>query len=217
MSLLNIPKQNLHHTNICIGPREQIKKEIEAYIQTLSSEISNIESLIYEYNTLKVEDVEKIISVHLRKTSDDSMQIISLFLNAITPQAQNNMLKMLEEPKSNTYFFIQTNSLSNILPTVISRAHVHTFSFEKTISKETEEFLQSSLSKRLEFVKQLTEQIKKEKKTKQDAINLLEEIELFCHQNKKIPALKKIIEIKDYLKDSGASTKQLLEYVSLVV
>lgn len=41
--------------------------------------------------------------------------------SAMTPQAQNSLLKTLEEPPGNTYFLLTTVSFSQVLPTIRSR------------------------------------------------------------------------------------------------
>ena len=217
MLFTHIPKKNLHHTNICIGSRDQIKSDIEAYINTLSKTVSNIEHLIYDFEMFKTKDAENIISNHLRKTSDDSMQIISIFFNTTNSQTQNKILKMLEEPKSNTYFFIGTSSISAFLPTIISRAQVYEYDNQKNISETTQQFLKSNIAQRLKIISVLVDKIKKEEISKQEVIDLLEEIEIFCYQEKRMKVLKKVIEIKGYIREPGASVKQLMEYVAVTV
>jgi DNA polymerase-3 subunit delta' len=45
---------------------------------------------------------------------------------SMMPQTSNKLLKILEEPPINTYFILITNSLQDILPTIISRCQIST-------------------------------------------------------------------------------------------
>ncbi len=54
--------------------------------------------------------------------------------HALNPQAANSLLKTLEEPPPNTYFFLITHSEKSILQTIRSRAQIVRFS---PLSKET--------------------------------------------------------------------------------
>ena len=74
--------------------------------------------------------------------------------------------------------------------------------------------------KRLEFVKNLLDDILKEKKNKQDAINFLDNIEQAVYGDIGIKKGKRILETIDiarkYANDRAPSLKMLLESVALV-
>ena len=59
--------------------------------------------------------------------------------NLMTPPSQNALLKMLEEPPSNTIFYLSTQSPMTMLPTIRSR--VKTISLENKITKDDPEIL----------------------------------------------------------------------------
>ncbi len=59
--------------------------------------------------------------------------------NLMTPPSQNALLKMLEEPPSNTTFYLSTQSPMTMLPTIRSR--VKTISLENKITKDDPEIL----------------------------------------------------------------------------
>ena len=56
-----------------------------------------------------------------------------------TPQAQNKLLKTLEEPPKNVYFFIWTTDLNSILPTIKSRTQI--LELERLSDSAIESFL----------------------------------------------------------------------------
>ena len=80
-------------------------------------------------------------------------------------------------------------------------------------------FLKLSPAKRLEIVKKLIEDITKEKKTKQDAIDLVSAIQAVIYEEKGAKGGLKQLEVigvaRTYLNDRAPSVKLLLEYVAL--
>ncbi|MEY4440610.1 MAG: hypothetical protein RLY49_236 [Candidatus Parcubacteria bacterium] len=217
MKLFEASRQNLHHTNICAGNREQSLLDIDALISICSKSVSKIERLVYEFDKFLIKDAEHIFSKHIHKVGEDEMQFVVIAFNTTNIETQNSILKILEEPPRGVYFFLLIPNKKILLPTVLSRAQIFEYEKDVEISKETKKFIEASYAERLDFVKKLLDEVKTEKKTKQDVIEFIEEIEKYVHQKKNIQLLKKILEIKDYLKDQGASMKQLLEYLAMQI
>lgn len=215
--LQHLSKDKLHHTNICVGDRTLIIQHIDVLISSYRKDVQNIERLLYEYDKFLIDDARHIFSIHLHKTGANEMQIICIAFNSTNVESQNSILKMLEEPRPNTYFFLIIPSKKSILPTVLSRAQVFEYEKNITISEETNIFIKLSLAKRLEFVKKIIEDVKNEQKTKQHVVEFVEEIEKHAYDKKNIKLLKRVVEIKEYLKDQGASVKQLLEYLAVQI
>jgi hypothetical protein len=215
--LQTLSKQTLHHTNICVGRRDEIIQDVDACISRVAQESSRVERLVYEYDKFLVDDAEHIFSTHLHKTGADEMQIICISFNTTNIETQNKILKMLEEPRPHTYFFLIIPTLQIILPTIISRAQVFTYATQTEISEQTKKFVQGNISDRLEHIKKIVDTLKDETINKQDVLYFIEEIEKYVHQTKNMNMLKKIIHIKNYMRDSGASTKQLLEYIAVIL
>ena len=213
--LQHLSKENLHHTNICIGRREEILVDIDLLITEMAKHSTHVERLVYEYDKFLIDDARHIFSIHLHKTAKDAMQIICIAFNSTNIESQNSLLKMLEEPRANTYFFIIIPSKKSILPTVLSRALVFEYQKGVEISESTLKFIKATPAKRLELVKAMLDDLKVEKITKQNVVEFVEEIEMHVHEKKDYILLKRLIEIKDYIKDQGASVKQLLEYVAV--
>lgn len=217
MSLLHLTKQTLHHTNICVGNRADIIADIDALISTISKTVSKTERLVYEYDKFLIKDAEHVFSKHVHKVGEDEAQFIVIAFNSTNLESQNSILKILEEPPRNTYFFLIVPNKKIILPTVLSRAQLFEYTKEVEISKETKKFIDASYAQRQDVVKKILDEVKNEKKTKQEVIEFIEEIEKHTHSKKNFTLLKRILEIKEYLKDQGASMKQLLEYLAVQI
>lgn len=217
MPLKNLKKDTLHHTNICIGNREIIISDIGTLILNYSKSIPKIERVVYEYDKFLLDDVKHVFKNNLYKVAEDAIQIICIAFNSTNRESQNSILKVLEEPPRNTYFFLIVPNKKIILPTVLSRSQIFEYKKEIILSKETKEFISASIAQKLELIKKKLDNLKDEKITKQQIIEFIEEIEKHVHEQKNIILLKRIVEIKGYFKEQGASAKQLLEYLAVQI
>ena len=94
--------------------------------------IIDLEHNIDEHGTSKSD--AKSISVHTVRAMIEKMQMSSMSgkwrvilidaVDELTVAAENAILKLLEEPPQQTLFLLVTHQLSNVLPTVRSRARV---------------------------------------------------------------------------------------------
>ena len=101
ISLIN---SNAHPNFILIEKKiDEKSKKLRNFI--LIDQIRDLESFIYK--TSVYSHLPKIILI------DDSDQL--------NINAANALLKILEEPKQNTYFFLISHQLSNLIPTIRSR------------------------------------------------------------------------------------------------
>ena len=77
--------------------------------------------------SIKVSEVDKVQKKAALKSFLGGNKVF-IFWGAETMMAQtsNKLLKILEEPPINTYFILITNSLHDVLPTIISRCQIST-------------------------------------------------------------------------------------------
>jgi hypothetical protein len=201
-------------------------------------------------NQLSVEEAGKVVTFNSQKSfgqNGGGNKVVLIEINGAGHQAQNALLKTLEEPFPNTYFFIAISSASLLLPTIQSRVEAYSIEdfFNKFGIKDGEarggvgkkevlsaeiksqsvaEFLGSSLVKRIEIVKKMTEEAGKEGEDDSSKLfQFLHDIEITLKDwEKKKPTgrlskeeLQTLIISREYFADSGASKKMLLEYLSL--
>lgn len=104
--------------------------------------LSHPDLTIIEQDSIKVEDISKIVNLISTKPVQSKTRILIIFnADVINETAQNKLLKSLEEPNDSTVFILTTNKLSKLLPTILSRLNkvfVHTLSLsdKKLISDE---------------------------------------------------------------------------------
>lgn len=73
-------------------------------------------------STIPVEDIREMIRLCGVSSTENNMHVVLIFdADKMTPQAQNCLLKTLEEPPSGTCIILVTEHPEGLLPTVISR------------------------------------------------------------------------------------------------
>ena len=98
--------------------------DFSQYLQSLGhSSIANNPD-IFSLNDYSIEAIRSI-KKFLSQTPYQHQSKIIIIENAhsLQPEAQNALLKMLEEPGENNYFFLTTNQPNQLLSTIVSRCH----------------------------------------------------------------------------------------------
>lgn len=212
-------KNNLHHAYIIEGEKELIVDDICLFCENelLLNTKSNPDFKILEFDKFKVDDARKLRDLQMRKTIEDSRKIFVVHFNFITREAQNSLLKVLEEPTVGTHIFMITPTSKVFLDTVISRVVLLKFGRNSKESTATV-FVKSTYAERFKIISKLVDDIKKEKVSKREAIILLKDLEAILQEDvlKNHKALKEIHKALDYVEDHGASLKNILEHIALV-
>ncbi len=72
--------------------------------------------------SIKVDDIHKIDDIIKYKPFESENRIVYIKESeTMTVQAQNSLLKKIEEPAEKTYYFLTTAKKNNLLPTIVSR------------------------------------------------------------------------------------------------
>lgn len=138
---------------------------------------------------------------------------------SFTHEAQNALLKLLEDPPARTTFFFIVPSHAELLPTLRSRLYLvsKTEMVADDADKETAAaFLNVSLRQRLELVADIIE-----RKDRAEAVRLINGLEIMffqCSQGEnRLGALKQLRMVRRYLLDRAASLKLLLEHLAVTL
>lgn len=217
----------IHHFYILEGGRDLIEQKVFEFLDNRMNADRSDKSLFYQYDFDKffVKDSRSISSQSQIKTPTGKKMIFVIYANSITHQAQNALLKSLEEPSERTYFFMIFPRTDNLLSTFISRSILIKGS-EKRSQNILEELRKKSVGERMKFVEDLVKDIKAEKKEKTEARNLVQglisgfEKDILAdpkNLSDKKDAIETLMKIEDYLGDSGASVKILLERAILLI
>jgi len=171
------------------------------------------------YETFTIDDARELKAAHeMKSVTVGAKKIFIMSMNGITIEAQNALLKLLEEPSDNAHFFLIIPSSHLLLPTIKSRVSIlHHAKSTPSKNFDAADFLKLPIQKRLDQIKKLTEEISKDKKTNQDAIDFVNAIEDTIYRSGVKKGLREIQTARIYLNDRAPSIKMLLEYVALNV
>lgn len=221
-----------HHAYLIVGGQTERQSLIERLgtSQKIATN-GNPDFFDRQYETFTIDDAREIKShAETRPVGLDDKKVFLLVMNAITLEAQNALLKILEEPGEYVHFFLIIPSAHLLIPTVKSRLSLWNFGavsskashIKKDESKQAaihvKKFIESPLKSRLDMIKVLMDDIGKDKKTKQDALSFLNDLEDTLHAEgviKRKDALQAILHARTYATDRAPSIKMLLEYVAM--
>ncbi len=227
MKSLNLPKinKNLHHAYCILGNSEGIINELKTFLlnELDFPTVDNPDFWHGNFEVMDIEDGRAIKNSHQNKPIKGDKKIFVVSANFITEKAQNAMLKLFEEPRGDTHFFLVLPSLSNIIPTFRSRLFIIDTSESADSIINPKEFLQMSYGKRMDAVKKICENVSDEEKSKIEIIKFINaiEAEIFTHQSVLSPrlsaSLEEIEKVRQYASEQSPSLKMLLEHLAIIL
>jgi hypothetical protein len=198
------------------------------------SSSANLDFFHQTFEILTIDDSRKVQEIHASKPfSADIPRIFIIEMYGATREAQNALLKIIEEPQPGNFFFFVIPSIDILLPTVRSRVQIMEIARGVTDSFGTvgTDFITMPLGKRIAFVDALAADVADEKKAKHEAVSFLNAVERALHDLSGIStgtpavsagmsrdtreAFAAIARARDYANDRAPSLKMLLEYVAL--
>jgi DNA polymerase III delta prime subunit len=222
MRIQDLQRDSMHHAYLISGGVSELDtliKEIGRLLGTVL--LGNPDVLVLSGSALTVDMARQ--AVH-RAGSASMVQggykIIVLAFTQATIEAQNALLKMLEEPSSGTHIFILTPNPDILLPTVLSRCQsVSLGSPTLKDNIEVDKFVNAHIQERLSMIDKLNK--KKDKVAMIELLSGLEEY-LSTHRqdidaSKWAISVKSVLQAQQYIRDKGAMSKILMESVALVL
>jgi len=215
----------LHHFHLIEGDKENVKESLLIFLEKDFGSNLKDSALFYnyEFDSFLVDDSRAISMKANIKTPEGKKMVFVIFANSINEKAQNALLKTFEEPPQNTYFFVILPRTDSLLPTFISRS-VLVHGDKKKSGETLNDLRKKTVGERLKFAEGLVKDIKDEKVEKVEAQKFIRNLingfksEIENKPSKeKVDAIRVLMQIDDYLKDSGASTKILLERAVLLI
>lgn len=212
-----------HHAYVVVGSRDSVVAELldilESQFQIRTS--GNPDCTLVHFESLGIDESRQLKDMQSARSLSGGKKILVVSTNAITVQAQNAMLKMLEEPTESTHFFIVVPSVSFFIDTLLSRVvKIDAVSQKENITElNPKKFLALSCSERLKVVEKFLKTYKDSKENKSIVHTFFSGLEaIFAKDivgNKE--SIEKLLEIKKYVFDTSSSLKILLETVSLTL
>ncbi|MCU0660505.1 MAG: hypothetical protein MUD00_02750 [Candidatus Pacebacteria bacterium] len=227
----HIHRDTLHHAYLIEGEHEVLLPSILTLLDSFGVAREGNPDVTSEYYELfTVDDARALRARQVERSAVGDRRFFLIGVRFFTREAENALLKVLEEPALGVHFFVITPSGDALLPTLRSRFFLiprdtrpeqHTVLLTKG-----KEFLRLSKPERLKYIAELLTEYEDDEKhvyLKGEALKLLDGIELALRdamQNStSVPVThyESLLRTKSYMRDRGASTKMLLEYIALVL
>lgn len=202
------------------GGKEMIEQVLVAVGNTGIEVRGNPDIYTREYAQFVIEDARELRSRASSRAVKEKNRVFIIVAPSMTNDAQNALLKMLEEPSADASFFIITPAPETLLPTLRSRAQVLPLSRgigQKAII-DAGIFLKSDRAKRIEMLKPLLPK-EKEERDLGAIIAFLSALERILGQmgtEKAKEGLEAIYLARKYITDKGSLLKTLLEQVAFL-
>lgn len=226
--LREITKDTLGHAYLIQGD-ENSARELVDILKTMLPEKTPALSFM-RMPTFGVDDSRLIVESGSESAMEDTPVMNVISADAITFEAQNALLKVLEEPAAHTHFFFILPRIDRILPTFRSRCR--TIVDKKSAldpSIDARLFASMSLGERMKFVQTfIKEREDQESDTiKKEIDHLAEAIAHVLTEKKKsgelednqiiVRAYSSLSLVREYVADRGSSTKMIIEYLALAL
>ncbi len=225
MKITDLKKDKLHHVYLVSGSGEQFDDlhRSLASVFEVDGFAENPDAFVRQLDALSVSDARAIVEFAGRSALvSGAFKIIIVAFSTVTPEAQNALLKTLEEPVKDTYIFLLTPSVDMLLPTVLSRCQqVSLDNLEvEPPSESAEAFIRAGAQERLKIIEKIVKG--KDKSTnKAQMLGILSGVEAYLAEHKELPEwqqkVEAVLQAKQYMHGKGAMVKMLMESVALVL
>lgn len=225
----NDNNKKIHHANIVLGDGRLFVLNILENDLNFSFK-ANPDFLLVESESFGIDDARNLEKWAIGKPFLGGVKASLIIVSSITHEAQNALLKVLEEPPLGTYIFINIQNLGGLLATFLSRVRVLDVSREypkETVSPKEKnldnarKFFNAKINERFTMIRSLS---KNEDKTPMR--ELVKNLEKVCFndyaENKqsdksKSEMAKNVLTAKIFASARGSSPKMLLEWLSCVL
>lgn len=231
MNLENLFPKNLYHSYIVEGDGNDIAIELLRFLEDRGEiENNSPDVLSQSYESFNIENSLEIKNWHSQLGIGSGKKICIITTNFINREAEQTLLKIIEEPGVNTHFFIIVPDSSVLLPTIISRTHVVRIEPQKDIEIERRviNFIKLERKERIDEVAIIIKENKDEEnsgKLRHYATLFVNELENIFYKRFKENIndkntkfiLDELKKSRGYLSTPGASVKMILEHLALVI
>ena len=222
-----LDKNNFHHAYLLEGEREQLLAEVFKFLNAFK----NYETIEIKTDTFKIEDSRNLKSLAAEKSFASGKKIFIISTNSILREAQNAMLKLFEEPISDTHFFLIVPDINSLLKTLVSRFYLISArqDLAEDLAAETEiqNFLVLPLARRLDFIREKLARFEEKNEgaitdsARADALRFINSLEFALHTsmsrlNLDMEMFEHIFQVRKFLRMPGSSVKNLMESVALI-
>jgi DNA polymerase III delta prime subunit len=222
---------DLYHSYVVEGEPKETANVILRFLEDRGDiERKSPDTLLQIYESLTIDDALLIKGWHSQLGITNGKKVCVIAAKFINREAEQTLLKIIEEPAKGTHFFIVVPDASLLLDTIISRTHIVKIeqSRDKDLEKLVGDFMKMEPKERIEKITEMIKENKDEESSgrlRSFATNFINEIEKVIHLKFKkdtndkntIFILEELQKSRGYLSTPGASVKIILENIALIV
>ncbi|MEK7509889.1 MAG: hypothetical protein AAB605_04230 [Patescibacteria group bacterium] len=206
------------------GDAEALKALTTKLVQEGFIERGSPDVYVHTYRSFGIDEARALRERAQRKSLSGEGRVFALFAPGMTSDAQNALLKVLEEPPARAVFFFVVPSPETLLSTLRSRMQMMTLPEGGKVGAllvDAGLFLAAPVAKRLEMLKPLYEYDEDEGRDMGAVIGFLQALERQFAKEKLSPASKQGLEAiyraRRFVGDKGSLLKALLEQMALLI
>lgn len=209
-----------HQSFLIKGRRNDIIENIEKFFteQLNFNVIGNPDYHKIDSENIGIVDVRNIIQVN-NMTALGGRKFFVLSGANITTEAQNALLKIVEEPSAGALFFLILEKGVTVLSTLSSRLQlINFFDDDDANEKKAISFLKKTPAERIAYVSKIAGEYSRE-----ETCLFLTSLTSAIHKSPGIPKSKKYASLSeisrmiDYSRDTSSSVKMILEHTAIFV
>lgn len=220
---------DLHHAYVIEAPREEGVAMLRALMEEFGIQTKgNPDFHEYLLDVFLLEHAHVLRREQSLRGSEGAKKIFLVAFNTILSEAQNALLKTLEEPTEGAHFFFVTRTSRVLLPTLLSRMQVvrgrPQITGQKSKEKnEGEEFLYATTFERMNMIEAWVKaKAEKKPKAKEEVRIFLGSLEHALYDvlqkgGNVTRALEHVLSAERILSERSPSLKLLLEHLALTV
>lgn len=198
------------------------------FVGGIDSLIKNVhidqKKITLSFDRLLLEDTRSIKKVLVQKVPNNEHNLLIIKASSIGIEAQNSLLKIIEEPAVGHKIVFCMPSIDGMLETVLSRCLIVFDKKTKSNDKSKRSLLPWINKNPLERIKEAEKWIKESQKKQKmpefraELLTMMVELEKFLYAKKdSLATLKELSSFRIYLQSQSASPKYLLEYLALLL
>lgn len=222
-----ITEDHLHHAYVIESSKEEGLRAVRGLIEEFGIAIrGNPDFHEHVVDAFLLEHAELLRSEQSYFGAEGARKIFLVAFNTMLSEAQNALLKTLEEPTEGTHFFFVTETREHLLPTFLSRVQVIARqslvpSPQSLVNNAGEKFLRATVSERMEMITPMTKAKDDDKpKAREDARAFLESLERAIYQKfsgSTRSGLKEVSPRPDLVLQTGLSSTEAVSALENVI
>lgn len=201
-------EKELHHAYLVLGGSDEGERAALSFLKEWGIGVAgNPDIHFFRTPLFGIDDARRVRSLSARK-SFGTKKIFILLPERISDEAQNALLKTLEDPAPDTHYFLSVRHEDILLPTVRSRMMILRSAGEA--SHTPAEFLALRPAERLNFVRKFIEDERPVGEFLDGLLGALRE------KGSSREILERMWNVRKYAEDTSGGRRIIMEHVALI-